>query len=115
MSKMYVHINRFELKKLVAGKGGKPWTIHMGGKCIRASDVKLNGTATAECYPQRPSNPKCFIVVEGTLKKLGGAKYEIISSVPARTKIAGPQPDMKSMLRRAEASFKADFKSKRRR
>ncbi len=117
MPKMYVHINRFELKKMVSGKGGKPWTIHMGGKCIRAKDVTLSGQAEAQCFPERRTNPKCFVVVQGTLKKLSGGKYEIISDRQPRAKIAGKgagQPDMKSMLRRAESSFRADLRPKRR-
>jgi hypothetical protein len=105
---MYIHINRHELKKMAAGKGGRPWTIHMSGKCIRASDVRLSGQATAQCFPERPTNPKCFVVVEGTLKRLGAGKYEIVSNVPARAKIAGVGVmDMTAMLRRAEAGLRA--------
>jgi len=116
MAKMYVHINRHELKKLSLGKAGRPWTIHTGGRCTRASDVRLNGLAEAQCFPERPTNPKCFVVVEGTLKKLGGGRYEIISSVQPRAKIAGrPAPvDMKAMLRRAETGFKMSFAPRRR-
>lgn len=117
MSKMYVHINRFELKKMVAGKGGKPWTIHMGGKCIRAKDVTLSGQAEAQCFPERRTNPKCFVVVEGTLKKLGAGKYEIISDRQPRAKIAGKQGaqvDMKSMLRKAEGSSLTSVKPRKR-
>ena len=117
MAKMYVHINKFELKKLSAGKKGKPWTIHTGGKCIRATDVKIIGEASAECYPDRPTNPKCFIVVHGTLKKIKGGKFEIISDAKPRTKLASaraPGVMSQSLLRKATTGFNESFKPKKR-
>lgn len=90
MAKMYVHINRFELKKLEQGKGGRPWTIHTSKGCIPAAGLSITAKATAECFPKRRANPKCFIVVNGKLKKVGKDRYEIVPEhEDRRARVAG--------------------------
>lgn len=73
--KMMVHINRFELKK---GAKGYPWTIHTSKKCIRAKEVAIEAPSEAHCFPERKTNPKCFVVVYGHAKNLGGGKYALV-------------------------------------
>lgn len=74
--KMMIHVNRHELKK---GARGKPWTIHTSKGCTPAKEVIIEGNVKAQCFPKRKSNPKCFLVVDGTMKKLGGGKYKVVS------------------------------------
>jgi hypothetical protein len=73
--KMMVHVNRFELKK---GKKGYPWTIHTSKACIKAKEVAIEAPSEAQCFPERKTNPKCFIVVYGTPKHLGHGKYVLL-------------------------------------
>lgn len=73
--KLLVHVNRFELKK---GKKGFPWTIHTSKGCIRAKHVEIKAPAEARCYPERRTNPKCFIVVQGKVKNLGNGKFLLV-------------------------------------
>jgi hypothetical protein len=75
--KMMVHVNRFELKK---GKKGYPWTIHTSKACIKAKEVAIEAPSEAQCFPDRKTNPKCFIVVYGNPKHLGHGKYVILPS-----------------------------------
>jgi hypothetical protein len=70
--KMMVHINKFELKK---GKRGRPWTIHTSKGCIPAKEVQIEGHSEAQCFPERKTNPKCFIVVNGELKRIGKDRF----------------------------------------
>ena len=70
--KMMVHVNRFELKK---GKRGYPWTIHTSKGCIPAKQVAIEAPSEAQCFPERKTNPKCFIVVHGTPKHIGHGRY----------------------------------------
>jgi len=73
--KMMVHVNRFELKK---GKKGYPWTIHTSKGCIPAKEVAIEAPSEAQCFPERKTNPKCFIVVYGKPKHLGHGRYVIL-------------------------------------
>jgi len=73
--KMMVHVNRFELKK---GKRGYPWTIHTSKACIKAKEVAIEAPSEAQCFPERKTNPKCFIVVYGIPKHLGHGKYVLL-------------------------------------
>lgn len=73
--KMMVHVNRFELKK---GKKGYPWTIHTSKGCIPAKEVAIKANSEAQCFPERRTNPKCFIVVYGKPKHLGKGKYVLL-------------------------------------
>ena len=84
--KMMVHINRFELKK---GVKGRPWTIHTSKGCIPAKEVLIDGHSEAQCFPKKKTNPKCFIVVEGDLKKVGKSKYVITSKAKNATGTLG--------------------------
>jgi hypothetical protein len=70
--KMMVHINKFELKK---GKKGKPWTIHTSRGCTPAKEVLIDGTSSAQCFLERKTNPKCFVIVEGDMKRIGKDRY----------------------------------------
>lgn len=73
--KMMVHVNRFELKK---GKRGYPWTIHTSKACIKAKEVAIEAPSEAQCFPERKTNPKCFIVVYGHPKHLGHGRYILL-------------------------------------
>lgn len=77
--KIYIHINRHELKK---GKRGKPWTLHTSKGCTSAREVTIDpkvGTVTAKCFPERKQNPKCFLVVEdGRIVDLGKGRFKVI-------------------------------------
>lgn len=75
--KMMVHVNRFELKK---GKRGYPWTIHTSKGCIPAKQVAIEAPSEAQCFPERRTNPKCFIVVHGTPKHIGHGRYVLLPS-----------------------------------
>lgn len=72
--RMKIHVNKHELRK---GSRGKPWTIHTSKGCLPAKEVEIVGPVKAQCFPKRKQNPKCFIVVDGTLKKLKGGKYKV--------------------------------------
>jgi hypothetical protein len=75
--KMMIHVNRHELRK---GSRGKPWTIHTSKGCIPAKEVIVEGPARAQCFPKRKHNPKCFIVVEGTMKRLKKGRYKVTAT-----------------------------------
>lgn len=77
--KMMVHVNRFELKK---GKKGYPWTIHTSKGCIPAKQVAIEAPSEAQCFPERKTNPKCFIVVYGRPKHLGHGRYVLEKDRP---------------------------------
>jgi hypothetical protein len=79
--KMMVHVNRFELKK---GKKGFPWTIHTSKGCIPAKEVAIEAPSEAQCFPERKTNPKCFIVVYGIPVHLGEGQYVLLPSKTAR-------------------------------
>lgn len=74
--KIQIHVNKHELRK---GARGKPWTIHTSKGCIPAKEVVVVGEAKAQCFPKRKQNPKCFLLVEGTLKRLGKGRYKVTS------------------------------------
>jgi hypothetical protein len=73
--KMMLHVNRFEMKK---GKKGFPWTIHTSKGCIPAKEVAIEAPSEAQCFPERKTNPKCFIIVYGKPKHLGHGKYVLL-------------------------------------
>lgn len=73
--KLMVHVNRFELKK---GKKGYPWTIHTSRGCIRAKEVAIEARAEAQCFPERKTQPKCFVVVHGKVKNLGKGRFVLL-------------------------------------
>lgn len=72
--KMQIHVNKHELRK---GSRGKPWTIHTSKGCIPAKEVIVEVPAKAKCFPNRKTNPKCFLIVEGNLKRLGKSRYKV--------------------------------------
>lgn len=72
--KVRIHVNRRELKK---GAKGWPWTVHVGGKCLRARNVELKVPGRAVCEHQRKTNPKCFIVAEGRARKGPAGKVTV--------------------------------------
>jgi hypothetical protein len=78
--KIYIHVNRHELRK---GKKGKPWTLHTSKGCIPAREVVVDpraGNVFAQCYPERKRNPKCFLVVQDAkIKNMGKGKFRIVS------------------------------------
>lgn len=77
--KIYIHVNRHELRK---GKKGKPWTLHTSKGCIPAREVVVDpraGNVRAQCFPERKRNPKCFLVVEDAkIKDLGKGRFKIV-------------------------------------
>jgi len=83
---MMVHVNRFELKK---GKKGKPWTIHTSKGCIPAKEVAIEAPSEAQCFPERKTNPKCFIVVYGTPKHLGHGRYVLLPTSKEKPSMSG--------------------------
>lgn len=93
--KIYIHINRHELKK---GKKGKPWTIHTSKGCIPAKEVVVDpkaGNVRAQCYPERRSNPKCFLVVEDAkIRSLGKGKFKIVPKSTPGLAIAGREREI---------------------
>lgn len=95
--KMMVHINRFELKK---GVKGRPWTIHTSKGCISAKEVLIDGHSEAQCFPKKKTNPKCFIVIEGDLKKLGNSRY-MITAKDKRPAMGGKLGRLKTNSSRA--------------
>ena len=84
--KVYLHINRFELKK---GEKGFPWTIHTSKGCIRAKAVNVKTAAKAECFPKKKTNPKCFIVLHADVKDLGNGNFELVPEKKKKKAIAG--------------------------
>lgn len=93
--KIYIHVNRHELRK---GKKGKPWTLHTSKGCIPAREVLVDpkaGNVRAQCFPERKRNPKCFLVVEDAkIKDLGKGRFKIVPKRdPGRAAMAGaPAP-----------------------
>jgi hypothetical protein len=89
--KIYIHINRHELRK---GKRGKPWTLHTSKGCIAAREVVVDpkaGDVRAQCFPERPRNPKCFLVVEDAkIRDLGKGRFRIAPKNEPGRAIAGP-------------------------
>lgn len=64
--KIRIHVNRRELKK---GPKGWPWTVHVGGKCMKARNVVLEVPVKAVCEHHRKTNPKCFVVADGRARR----------------------------------------------
>lgn len=94
--KIYIHVNRHELKK---GKKGKPWTLHTSKGCIPAREVIVDpkaGNVRAQCFPERRQNPKCFLVVQDAkIKALGKGRFKIVAkNEPGRAAIAGAQREV---------------------
>jgi hypothetical protein len=94
--KIYIHVNRFELKK---GKKGKPWTLHTSKGCIPAREVVVDpraGNVRAQCFPERKRNPKCFLVVEDAkIKDLGKGRFKIVpKNEPGRVLMGGSPTDV---------------------
>ena len=91
--KIYIHVNRHELKK---GKKGKPWTLHTSRGCIPAREVVIDpkaGNVKAQCFPERKQNPKCFLVVQDAkIRTLGKGRFKIVSKTEPGAMIAGNQP-----------------------
>lgn len=83
--KLMLHINRHELKK---GKKGYPWTIHTSKACIRAKSVEIQAPAHAECFPERKSNPKCFVIVQGEAMPKGKGHYVLVGK-PVKASMNG--------------------------
>ena len=76
-----LHVNKHEIRK---GAEGWPWVLHTSKKCIRAKKVIGTMPFSTEFKPEKPQNPKAFVVLEGEIKDLGKGCFEIIPAAPRR-------------------------------
>lgn len=48
-------------------KSGKPWTVHVRGKCIPATTVSFNVPIVSVFRPEKKSNPRAWFRAKGTV------------------------------------------------
>jgi hypothetical protein len=64
--KIILHFNRQR------AKAGFPWTVHVRGRCIPASDVIINAPVRTVYKPDKPTNPRAWLEVRGFVEEADG-------------------------------------------
>jgi len=68
-------VNKREISK---GAAGMPWTIHTAQACIPARSVEIRVPCQTEYTPEKPRNPKVFLVARAHVRALGGGHYALV-------------------------------------
>lgn len=60
--KIRIHFNKQRAKK------GLPWTLHTSKACYAAAHIKVEVPTETEEKPNKPENPRYFLVCNGDIK-----------------------------------------------